>query len=293
MRTAVVRKTEASTNARGGVRGSKMNAAIAPSYLGVTEQPGQPASRIQLEMLEARYGWAAAQARGKDVLEAGCGAGLGLAVLADVARSVEAGDVDRELLRAARAACAGHANIAIRAFRAQELPFPKESFDLVLLFEAIYYLPGARRFLEEARRVLRPGGTLLIVTVNPEWTGFNPSPLSTRYWSAGDLFKALREAGFAARVQAAFPETATWAAWATDVVRRAAVAMRLVPRTMRGKALLKRIFYGRLKAVPQLVGASVQPPALEELNELNELDARPVTPSRYRVLYVTASKVIA
>ncbi len=83
-----------------------MNPALAPSYLAVTEQPGQLASRIQLEMLEARYAWAAKQAREKDVLEAGCGAGLGLPVLGRVARSVCAGDVDAENLRAARAACA-------------------------------------------------------------------------------------------------------------------------------------------------------------------------------------------
>jgi len=262
-----------------------MNPALARSYLDVTEQPGQPASRIQLEMLEARYAWAANQARGKDLLEAGCGAGMGLPALADVARSVQAGDVDAGNLRAARAACAGRVNIALRMFPAQELPFPNESFDLVLLFEAIYYIPDARRFLEETRRVLRPGGTLLIVTVNPEWTGFNPSPLKTRYWSARELLALLQEAGFESRVQGAFPETTSWTASAIRLVRRAAVGLNLVPRTMRGKALLKRIFYGRLQAVPALTGASSQRPALEELHEAASV-------RRCRVLYAAAQKVI-
>ncbi len=260
-----------------------MNAALARSYVHVTERPGQPASRIQLEMLEARYSWAAEQARGKDVLEAGCGAGMGLPVLAEAARSVQAGDVDPQNLRAARAACAGHARIALRPFRAQELPFPEKSFDLVLLFEAIYYLPDARRFFQETQRVLRPGGTLLIVTVNPEWTGFNPSPLKTRYWSAAELLRTLGEAGFAARVQGAFPETTTWTTRAVGLVRRAAVALNLVPRTMRGKALLKRIFYGPLQAVPPLAGASILPPALEELGMAGS--------RRHRVLYATAQKL--
>jgi SAM-dependent methyltransferase len=263
--------------------GGAMNSVLASSYISVTEQPGQPASRIQLEMLSARYGWAAEQAREKDVLEAGCGAGMGLPVLAKVARSVQAGDVDAGNLRAARAACAGLTNIALRVHRAQELPFPAESFDLVLLFEAIYYLPDGGRFFAEARRVLRPGGTLLIVTVNPEWTGFNPSPLKTRYLSARDLLADLTEAGFATRVQGAFPETASWTSGMIGLVRRAAVTLKLVPRTMRGKALLKRIFYGRLQAVRALTGVSVQPPKLEEL------DSRAAT-SRYRVLYVTAQK---
>jgi len=259
-----------------------MNPALAPSYLTVTEQPGQPASRIQLEMLEARYAWAAMQAREKDVLEAGCGAGLGLPVLGRVARSVQAGDVDAENLRAARAACAPHANIAVRAFGADQLPFPSASCDLVLLFEAIYYLPDVGRFLQETQRVLRPGGTLLIVTVNPQWPGFNPSPLSTRYWSARDLFALLREGGFAARVQGAFREKAGWTSSVITVVRRAAVALNLIPRTMRGKAVLKRIFYGRLHAVPQLAGTSSVSPRLEELGTAGS--------RHHRVLYATGQK---
>ncbi len=261
-----------------------MNPALPRSYLLVTEQPGQPASRIQLEMLEARYAWAVKRARGKDVLEAGCGAGMGLPGLADVARSVQAGDVDTENLCAARALCAGHSNIMLREFHAEELPFPDESFDLVLLFEAIYYVQNALRFLDETQRVLRPGGTLLIVTVNPEWAGFNPSPLKTRYWSSADLLTALREAGFAAHVQGAFPETAGWTAAAIGLVRRAAVALNLIPRTMLGKVLLKRIFYGRLKAVPPLVGASSLRPRLEELDAAGF--------DRCRVLYATAEKAI-
>ena len=262
-----------------------MNPALAASYASVTEHPGQRASQIQLSMLEARYRWAAAQARGKDILEAGCGAGMGLPPLADVARSVQAGDVDAGNLRAAESACAGYANVALRTFDAQELPFSDESFDVVLLFEAIYYLPDARRFLEEAWRVLRPAGRLLIVTVNPEWSGFNPSPFSTRYLSGHNLLYALREAGFATRVEGAFPESSGAAAAIFGMVRRVAIALELIPRTMRGKAWLKRIFYGRLQPVPlQLAAVSVRGPVLKLLD-----DGDPAR-SRYRVLYVTAYK---
>jgi ubiquinone/menaquinone biosynthesis C-methylase UbiE len=260
--------------------------ALARSYFAVTEQPGHQASAIQLEMLEARYSWAAKQAGGKDVLEAACGAGMGLAALAGVARSVEAGDVDAENLRSARAVCSRNPRIKVREFDAGELPFASESFDLVLLFEAIYYLPDVRRFFHEVQRVLRKGGALLIVTVNPEWSGFNSSPLKTRYWSAGDLLAALEEAGFAAQVQGAFPEPGGWTASAIRVVRSAAVALHLIPRTMRGKARLKRIFYGRLRAVPQQLASRGRSAQLEELQG-GPYDRR------YRVLYATARKAAA
>jgi len=258
----------------------------AQSFVTVTERPGQAASGIQLEMLAARYAWAASMASWKDVLEAGCGAGLGLPIVARVARSVHAGDVDGENLTAAAMACAEEFNVHLGLFPAEQLPFPDESFDLVLLFEAIYYVPDAPRFFEEAHRVLRPGGSLLIVTVNPAWTGFNPSPFSVHYFSSDELRAGLQQAGFAARIQGAFPENAGWTATTIRWSRRAAVALKLVPQTMRGKALLKRIFYGRLNPLPgRLAEASGQPPALEELDCSAKL-------RRCRVLYAKATKRI-
>ena len=257
-----------------------------PAYFTITERPGEAASAIQIEMLEARYRWATEQAGGKDVLEVACGAGIGLPVLAEVARSVRAGDPDAANLLFARTLCAGNPNIAVHALHAEKLPFASESFDLVLLFEAIYYLADVRRFLRETYRVLREGGTLLIVSVNPEWAGFNPSPLNTRYWSAAELLSVLMEESFAAGVQGAFPEDGGWAASLVGMLRRAAVALKLIPRTMRGKALLKRLFYGPTKAVPRLLVNSASSLRLGQLCDCKG-------DRHYRVLYATARKAIA
>ncbi len=259
-----------------------MNSTAALHYAGVTEQPGQAASGIQLEMLEARYGWASAQAGGKDVLEVACGAGIGLPILAESARSVLAGDVDPDNLDLARQACARLPNVAFRSFRAPALPFEDESFDLLLLFEALYYLGDAARFLDEAHRVLRPRGTLLIVTVNPEWSGFNPSPLATRYRRASELKEELEAAGFRAQVQGAFPESPGWLSWATGLLRRTAVRLGLIPRTMQRKALFKRMFYGPLQTIPRRL-RSTRLPRLEALD--------PRHPGRCRVLYSSAQKL--
>jgi hypothetical protein len=98
------------------------------------------------------------------------------------------------------------------------------------------------------------------------------------------LFALLREGGFAARVQGAFREKAGWTSSAIGVVRRAAVALNLIPRTMRGKAALKRIFYGRLQTVPPLAGTSSVSPRLEELGTAGS--------RHHRVLYATGQKSI-
>jgi SAM-dependent methyltransferase len=223
----------------------------APDFSSVTELPLQRATRMQMSMLRTRYHWAAQYTAGKDVLEVACGAGLGLGWLAEQAHRVEAGDVDEENCRIAREAHRGQTNIRVEWMDALELPFESDSFDVAVLFEAQYYLKDLPRFLAEARRVLRPGGALLISTVNCEWSGFHPSFLHTRYWTALELLQALEDAGFGTRLCAGFPERDRGG---RDLRRRLkAVASRLgwIPRSMRRKAMLKRVFYGRLDCIPK------------------------------------------
>lgn len=264
-----------------------MKAVAIPDFSRVTERPGQKASALQMRMLQARYGWAARYAVGADVLEAACGAGLGLGMLARLARSVAAGDLDEANLAAARETYQNAPGISLRRLDAMELPYPEESFDLVLLFEALYYLPSPARFFAEAWRVLRPQGRLLIASVNPAWTGFNPSPYSVYYHTAAELARELEAAGFAAEIQAGFPERDSWRDRAVDWIRRRAAHLRLIPRTMAGKALLKRVFYGRLERLPsQLEAAAIQPEQMTAADECADL-------SRFRVLYAAARKVSA
>lgn len=45
------------------------------------------------------------------------------------------------------------------------LPFPDESFDLVMCIQAFHYMPDAERSVSEFARVLRPGGTALVTSV--------------------------------------------------------------------------------------------------------------------------------
>ena len=258
-----------------------MKAALAPDFSTVTEQPGLPASALQRAMLEARYAWAVEQARAKDVLEVACGAGLGLEALARVARKIRAGDLDAANTALAERAAAGLANTLVEKFDALDLPYPESSFDLVLLFESIYYLADLPRFFSEARRVLRSGGKLLITTVNPEWGGFHPSPFHSRYLSALGLRKALVEAGFSSRVRAAFPEN-TASSYLLNLIRRAASRTRLMPRTMRGKTALKRMVFGRLTPLPARL-SSPRPASLTPIEHLKTL-------AHHRVLYVEASR---
>jgi len=218
-------------------------------YSTVTETPGSGASREQVARLFHRYHFAASFCEGRDVLEVGCGAGQGLGYLAKKARRVVGGDYTGKLVQAAR----DYYNDRLELYQldAHELPFEDKSFDVVILYEAIYYLARPKKFLREARRVLRYGGTLLIATANKDWTEFNPSPFSTRYFSVPELDRFLKDDGFTVRFYGAFsalPKNSKEKSVAS--VKKIAVALHLIPKTMRGKEFLKRIFFGKLISLP-------------------------------------------
>jgi SAM-dependent methyltransferase len=126
--------------------------------------PGQ----VDIDLLNehmARYTFAVRLARGKRVLDAGCGAGYGSAELAGVAECVTGIDVAAEAVEFARAHYPA-GNLAFEQASATALPFPDASFDLVVAFEMIEHLEDWRGFLAEARRVLAPSGQLIVSTPN-------------------------------------------------------------------------------------------------------------------------------
>ena len=113
----------------------------------------------------ARYHFAVRLARGKRVLDAGCGAGYGSAELADVAESVTAIDIAPEAVEYARAHYP-FPNLAFEQASCTLLPYGDGAFDLVVAFEVIEHLADWRAFLQEVRRVLAPAGQLIVSTPN-------------------------------------------------------------------------------------------------------------------------------
>jgi SAM-dependent methyltransferase len=218
-------------------------------YTAVTEARGTQITREALDMMWTRYAFAARYCDGCDVLEVACGAGQGLGTLSDRARRVVGGDYTRPLLDMARRQYAGR--LPLVQLDAQALPFRSGSFDAVVLYEALYYLHDPPEFIREARRVLRCGGRLVVCTVNREWADFNPSPLSTTYFSHAELREMLCAERFSPSLFGAFPVTRETARdRVVSGIKRAAIRLGLMPRTMRGKRLLKRLFLGELVDFP-------------------------------------------
>ena len=258
---------------------------IRPDFTTVTEMPGSWASREQLSMLYTRYHFAASFCEEKDVLEAACGVGPGLGYLARRAKKVVGIDIEEQNLRVAEAHYRGRKNIELHPMDAHTLEFEDGSFDVMLLFEALYYLNQPERFLSECRRVLRDQGTILLNTVNPEWLDFNPSPFSTRYFGARELRDLLENSGFKTDLYGAFPAAGSSLKFKmTSFLKRTARNLGLIPRTMKGKELLKRIFFGKLAPFPLEVYETMAPYAVPGSLPVNA----PVP--QYKVLYAVGKK---
>lgn len=236
-----------------------------PDFVGVTEIAGDPASAEQIRRMATRYYWAAGFVKGLDVLELGCGAGQGLGYLARFANRVVGADVSAPLVAGARRHYGDR--IDLRVFDAQEIPFPNASFDVVLLFEAIYYIPDVERFAREVRRVLRGSGRLLLATANKDLFDFTPSPHSIAYYGVRELGEILDRHGFDASFYGDTPieSVSSWQR-ALRPIKQMATKTGLMPKSKMMKALVKRMVFGEMKPLPAEIVPGMAPvPELKSL----------------------------
>lgn len=104
---------------------------------------------------------------GRHVLDAGCGPGILAERLAIRGATVTALDVSDEMVRLAAARLGSRARVR-RADLADRLPWlGPTSFDVVVASLVLHYLRDWSVPLAEFRRVLRPGGRLVVSTHHP------------------------------------------------------------------------------------------------------------------------------
>lgn len=98
---------------------------------------------------------------GMDLLDDGCGSGMAAALAASLGATVTGIDASAELLEIART------RVPLAAFLQgdlESLPFADASFDLITGFNSFQYATDPLAALREARRVARPGATVVIMT---------------------------------------------------------------------------------------------------------------------------------
>jgi 2-polyprenyl-3-methyl-5-hydroxy-6-metoxy-1,4-benzoquinol methylase len=119
--------------------------------------------RTRRDWIAARLTRLAADRRGA-VLEVGPGSGVYVPLLARLFDRVTVSDVHDAYLDAARALAADHANVTVVQDDVRRPALPSASFDVVLCTEVIEHIHESRAALAGMRRLLRPGGVLLLST---------------------------------------------------------------------------------------------------------------------------------
>jgi len=92
-----------------------------------------------------------------------------LALFAGKARRVEGIDLSHQMLTVARSKLqeAGAGNASVRHGDATATPYPDDSASLVIIHQVLHFLDDPARALNEAARVLKPGGKLVVVDFAP------------------------------------------------------------------------------------------------------------------------------
>ena len=158
--------------------------------------------------------------RHKTVLELATGTGLIAKNIVNAAAHIEATDVSAEMIAEAKR----DNRSAKLHFSVQNmfcLPYAEESFDVVIVSNALHIVPQPEKALQEIKRVLKDDGTLIAPTFTHAGNSFSGKvkaffmklagfPLHSR-WTSAEYLRFLRQNGWAVRksavLKASFPLT--------------------------------------------------------------------------------------
>tara|TARA_R110002126_G_scaffold4498_1_gene23629 strand:+ start:1789 stop:2721 length:933 start_codon:yes stop_codon:yes gene_type:complete len=130
----------------------------------------------------------------------GIGDGLLTLMLAQVAESITAVDLSTEMLRQLelRARRKGLTNITYVEGDLESPPLPDASFDVVVLSQALHHAIEPTRALSRARRLLAPGGRVLVLDLLAHHEGWVREQLQHQHlgFTESDLEQRLSDAGF-------------------------------------------------------------------------------------------------
>ena len=162
------------------------------------------------------------------VLDVGCGNGVAVdlirrkAVQGTVA-GIDPSSVAVEVCARKNAQAMRAGQVTVTQGEAVRLPFPDGSFDAVLALESFYFWSDQATGLREARRVLKPGGRILVVMEmvkdesNPRKNRWVAARMETPLFSEREVVAMLQQSGFGSATSRKAPRKDWLAVQATAV----------------------------------------------------------------------------
>lgn len=139
------------------------------------------------------------------ILDAGCGGGANIKKLLTKVpkgqvKGIDYSEVSVEKSRKVNAKAMKEGRCEVLQASVAELPFAKNTFDLVTAFETIYFWPGLAECFREVYRVTKPSGTFFICNESNGETGKDDKWVEKiggmTIYNAAQILNALNQAGF-------------------------------------------------------------------------------------------------
>jgi len=257
------------------------------------ELPGIKISKDQLRIILARYSFASKFVSGKNIIEVGCGPGLGLGCFAKTAKKVVAIDYSGENLEYAREYYKEkdyNKKIEIINLDVLKISSLKNHyFDIVVAMASAYAFDFGK-FLDECKVVLKKEGMLIFDIPNKNIMGFKKSELSKNYYSVPDLFELLNKHGFDVEVFGAFPILGGIGSkyrenLKANLSRNISKIIMLLPK---GKTI--KIFLDKFVLRKTTLNKTIEDKDMEMIKDIKFTPLKNIINSYYRILYVIAKK---
>jgi ABC-2 type transport system ATP-binding protein len=148
------------------------------------------------------------------LVELGCGTGIFTETIVLKTKSMVATDLSDSLLAVARARIGDHPKVKIQKENCMATSFQSESLDSVFMANLIHVIESPNTLLQECYRILRKGGSLVIVTFTghgmKSWEkikmglrfirSWGKPPAHTHSFSPESLASMMKDAGFAIKI---------------------------------------------------------------------------------------------
>ena len=145
-----------------------------------------------------------------ELVELGCGTGIFTQTIVPKTKSMFATDLSDSLLAVTRKRIGDHPKVKIQKENCMETSFPSQTLDSVFMANLIHVIESPSTLLKECHRILREGGTLVIVTFTDHgmklWEkvkmglrfvkSWGKPPAHTHSYSPEGLISMLKDAGF-------------------------------------------------------------------------------------------------
>ncbi|MDN4072251.1 class I SAM-dependent methyltransferase [Fictibacillus terranigra] len=188
------------------------------------------------------------------LLDIATGGGHTANLFAPLVKEVTALDLTSEILEAAKTFIEGNGyqNVSFIKGDAENLPFPKESFEAVTCRIAPHHFPDLQAFISESYRVLAQGGTLLIIdNTAPEKQEYDEfyndiekrrDHSHFRAWKKSEWLKFLEEAGFKIEQMHVFKKTFSFDSWCSRMQMKMEEKEQLIRKMLESPSHLKKYF---------------------------------------------------